>query len=104
MLQFVDRCRRIDSLVHDHSSDPDSIASELVYRYPYLYHQQAQNPNIVAGTNAYASTYHVPSQSGTFFGSTSFAAQTEEDRTTSGSIRSVKKNNVASDFSEFFKL
>lgn len=92
-IQFVDRCRRIESLVHDHSSDPDSIASELVCRYPYLYHQQAQNPNVVAGTNNYSTTYHAPSQSGAFFGSTSFSAQSEDDRTTSGSIREVLQHD-----------
>jgi len=55
----------------------DSLQSELVYRYPYLYHQSqnsAANPTAYLGSNGPTfSLYLVPSQTENFFGSTSFA-------------------------------
>lgn len=92
-IQFVDRCRRLHNLIVNRSTDLDEIQSELVYRYPYLYHhnQNVTGSGLTSNNSAYTCLVHP--EGGGFFGATNFGQHSEDHQRLDSNLSSVVLSN-----------
>jgi len=76
-VQFVDKCRRIESLLQ-RGLDVDYVASEVDYRYTYLF------PSPYGGQESRQTYPDLPDPGGPFFGNTSSSQESQESQETEG--------------------
>ena len=95
-VQFVDRCRRIESLLQ-RGLDVDYVASELDYRYTYLF------PSPYAGQESRPAYPDFPADSRSFFGSTSCLQEQQQQEVGEASgqqVRAARGDEESGSFSE----